>query len=110
MITSSASAQKWYALGVLIVVALFNYIDRQSLAILQIPIKHDLGLSDTELGALTGLSFALLYSTLALPIARLADRASRVRIIAAALAIWSVLTGASGLATSFAALAFCRMG
>ena len=63
---------KWHALGLLIVVALFNYIDRQSLSILQVPIKHDLGLSDTELGALTGLSFALLYSTLALPIARLA--------------------------------------
>jgi predicted MFS family arabinose efflux permease len=101
---------KWYALGLLIVVALFNYIDRQSLSILQVPIKHDLGLSDTELGALTGLSFALLYSTLALPIARLADRARRTYIIAAALAVWSVMTGGSGLAMGFGMLVFCRMG
>lgn len=106
----SEAEHKWYALGVLIVVALFNYIDRQSLAILQIPIKRDLGLSDTELGALTGLSFALLYSTLALPIARLADRASRKLIIGASLAVWSLMTGASGLATGFALLVVCRMG
>jgi MFS family permease len=101
---------KWYALGMLIVVALFNYIDRQSLAILQIPIKRELGLSDTQLGALTGLSFALLYSTLALPIARMADRASRKWIIGLALAVWSLMTGASGLATGFVLLVVCRMG
>src|SRR5581483_7564214 len=70
----------------------------------------ELGLSDTELGDLTGLSFAILYSTLALPIARLADRASRKWIIGAALGIWSLMTGASGLATSFAVLVVCRMG
>ena len=101
---------KWYALGVLILVALFNYIDRQSLAILQLPIKRELGLSDTQLGALTGLSFALLYSTLALPVARLADRASRKWVIGLALAVWSAMTAASGLATGFALLVACRMG
>ena len=70
----------WYVLGVLMLVAVFNYIDRQSLAILQIPIKAELGLSDTQLGSLTGLSFALLYSAFALPIARLADRHNRIRL------------------------------
>ncbi len=104
------ATHKWYALGLLIIVALFNYIDRQSLSILQVPIKRELGLSDTELGALTGLSFAILYSTLALPIARLADRASRKWIIGAALAIWSLMTGASGFAASFMGLVICRMG
>ena len=53
--------RKWYVLGVLILIGLFNYIDRQSLAILQIPIKRELGLSDTQLGALTGLAFAFLF-------------------------------------------------
>jgi MFS family permease len=105
-----AARQGWYALGVLILVALFNYIDRQSLAILQIPIKHELGLSDTQLGALTGLSFALLYSTLALPIARLADRSRRVWLIAAALGVWSLMTGATGWAVGMMTLTLCRMG
>ncbi len=105
-----AGSQAWYALGVLIAVALFNYIDRQSLAILQIPIKRELGLSDTQLGALTGLSFALLYSTLALPIARLADRSRRVWLIAAALCVWSLMTGATGWAVGMLTLTACRMG
>jgi len=104
------SRHKWYALGVLFLIGSFNYIDRQSLAILQIPIKRDLGLSDTELGALTGLAFALLYSTLALPIARLADRSKRTLLIAAALGIWSLMTAASGLAISFLTLTLLRMG
>jgi len=89
---------------------LFNYLDRQSLAILQIPIKHDLALSDTQLGALTGLAFALLYSTLALPIARIADRGSRTVLISVALAIWTLMTAASGLAVGMITLTLCRMG
>jgi predicted MFS family arabinose efflux permease len=104
------SAYRWFALAVLFVVALFNYVDRSILAVLQVPVKRDLGLSDTQLGALTGLAFALLYTTLALPIARLADRTRRTRLLSAALAIWSGMTALSGFATNFATLVFCRMG
>jgi MFS family permease len=100
----------WYVLGVLMLVAIFNYIDRQSLAILQIPIKAELGLSDTQLGSLTGLSFALLYTSLAVPIARLADRHNRVWLVGIALGIWSLMTAASGLAIGMITLTLCRMG
>ncbi len=71
-----------YALGVLVVVYTFNFIDRQILSILLEPIKQDLGLSDTALGMLTGFAFALFYATLGIPIARLADRGNRRNIIA----------------------------
>ena len=99
-----------YGLAILFLVALFNYIDRSIIAILQEPLKADLHLSDTQLGALTGLSFALLYTTLALPIARLADVWNRKRLIAVALAIWSAATAACGLANSFGTLVALRMG
>jgi len=99
-----------YGLAMLFAVALFNYIDRSIISILQEPLKADLKLSDTQLGALTGLSFAILYSTLALPIARLADKWSRKRLIAGALAIWSAATAACGLANNFATLVAFRMG
>lgn len=99
-----------YGLAMLFVVALFNYIDRSIISILQDPLKADLGLSDTQLGALTGLSFALLYTTMALPIARLADVWNRKRLIAGALAIWSAATAACGLSNNFATLVAFRMG
>ncbi len=111
--TQAAKRERLYAgyvLGVLMLVSVFNYIDRQSLAILQIPIKLELGLSDTQLGSLTGLSFAVLYSSLAVPIARLADRYNRVWLVSIALAIWSVMTAASGLAVGMVTLTLCRMG
>jgi MFS family permease len=107
---TTLSIRKWYALGVLILVALFNYIDRQSLAILQIPIKSELGLSDTQLGALTGIAFAFLYATLALPIARVADRSNRIVLISAALIVWSLMTAGCGLATGMLTLTLFRMG
>ncbi len=100
----------WYVLGVLMLVSVFNYIDRQSLAILQIPIKSELGLTDTQLGSLTGLSFAVLYSSLAVPIARLADRYNRIRLVSIALGIWTLMTAASGLAIGMMTLTLCRMG
>ncbi len=98
------------ALFALFLVSTFNYIDRTILSILQIPIKSDLGLSDGQLGALTGLSFALFYATLSLPVARLADRVNRRLLVAASLAIWSAMTGLSGLAIGFASLVFFRIG
>jgi sugar phosphate permease len=74
----------------LAVVYTFNFLDRQVLAILQEAIRKDLNLSDTQLGMLTGLNFAIVYTTLGLPVAWLADRSNRVRIIAVACGIWSV--------------------
>jgi MFS family permease len=98
------------ALVALIAVSTFNYIDRTILSILQIPIKTDLGLSDAQLGALTGLAFALFYATLSLPIARLADRYSRRWIIVISLTVWSAMTAMCGLATGFGSLVFFRIG
>jgi len=106
----SSPWRKWYALGVLILIGLFNYIDRQSLAILQIPIKRELSLSDTQLGALTGLAFALLYTSMGLPLGRLADRGNRKTLIAVALGLWSLMTAASGLAVGMITLVIARMG
>ena len=94
----------------LIVVSAFNYVDRTILSILQIPIKAELGLSDGQLGALTGLAFALFYATLSLPIARLADRYSRRWIIVISLVVWSAMTAMCGFATGFVSLLFFRVG
>jgi len=98
------------ALFALFLVSTFNYIDRTILSILQIPIKAELGLSDGQIGALTGLSFALFYATLSLPVARLADRKNRRLLVATSLAIWSSMTALSGLAAGFASLVFFRIG
>lgn len=87
-----------------------NLLDRQIINILGEPIKRDLGLSDAQLGALSGLSFALLYSVAALPIARLADRSDRARIVGAAILAWSVFTAACGLAGSFVQMVLLRIG
>jgi predicted MFS family arabinose efflux permease len=98
------------ALVVLFVVALFNFIDRSLISILQVPIKRELGLSDGQLGAITGLSFALFYATAALPIARLVDRGRRTAIMAAALVVWTLMTALTSLAHSFGALVVFRVG
>ncbi len=99
-----------YALGVLVVVYAFNFIDRQIIVILQESIKHDMGLTDGQLGLLSGLSFAIFYSALGLPIARLADRVNRRNVIAVSVAIWSLMTVASGLARSYGQLLAARIG
>lgn len=100
----------WFALAILFVVALFNYVDRSILSIMQVALKRDLGLTDTELGSLTGLSFAIFYTTGALPVAWLADRIARKYVLTAALAIWTLMTAASSLATGFVSLSACRIG
>lgn len=100
----------WFALALLFVVALLNYIDRTVLSIMQVALKRDLQLSDTELGTLTGLAFALFYTTLALPIARLADRFARKWVLTAALTVWTLMTAASGFATGYLTLLACRVG
>jgi MFS family permease len=74
------------------------------------PIKADLHLTDTELGALGGFAFALLYSTMGLPLAWLADRRGRTRVIAASLAVWSAFTALCGAVSGFWAMFVCRLG
>ena len=99
-----------YALGVLVVVYTFNFIDRQILSILLEPVKADLGLSDTAMGMLTGFAFAMFYATLGIPIARFADRTNRRNLIAWAVGIWSLFTALSGLAQNFWHLLAARIG
>lgn len=99
-----------YVLGLLFVAYVFNFIDRQILAILLQPIKEELGASDTAMGLLTGAAFAVFYTFAGIPIARLADRSVRRSIIAAGLTVWSLLTAASGLVRSFGELALARFG
>lgn len=88
----------------------FSYMDRQILSILLEPIRADLKLSDTQLGLLTGLAFAVFYATLGIPVARLADRGNRRNIVAISLAVWSFFTALCGLAQNFVQLLLARIG
>src|SRR5918997_4463858 len=97
-------------LAILLLAYIFNFIDRQIIGVLAIPIKADLGLSDTQMGLMGGIAFALFYSGLAIPIAWLADRRSRVNIIAVSVAFWSLFTAVCGLAQNFWQLFLARMG
>ena len=97
-------------LALLLLAYIFNFLDRTIVNILSESIIADLRLNDTEFGALTGLAFAILYSVLAVPLAMLADRTSRSRVIAGALAVWSGFTALCGTATSFGQLFFYRLG
>lgn len=99
-----------YAAVLLAGVQLLSVADRNILSILLVPIQEDLKVSDTAMGALTGISFTLVYATVALPMARLADAGNRRNIIAAALAIWSAMTVACGLAGNYISLLLARMG
>jgi MFS family permease len=97
-----------YVLGLLLVVYVMNFVDRQILSILLDPIKQDLGVSDTAMGVLTGFAFAFFYTFAGIPIARAADRGSRRTVIALGLGLWSAMTAASGLAQTFWQLAAAR--
>ncbi|WEK44611.1 MAG: MFS transporter [Candidatus Sphingomonas colombiensis] len=97
-------------LAMLLLVYVFNFLDRQILGILAQPIKADLGLTDAEFGAIGGLAFALLYSVLGVPLAILADRTSRSGVIAGALVVWSGFTALCGLAGNFMQLFLFRLG
>lgn len=103
-------AYPYVVLGVLLIVYVLNYLDRQLVSILAEPIKQDLGLSDTQLGLVTGFMFALFYTTFGVPVAWLADRMRRTTIIAVACGLWSLFTGACGLAGNFVHLMLARMG
>ncbi len=99
-----------YALGLLTVGYCFNFIDRQLLSILQEAIKVDLGLSDGQLGLLTGFAFAMFYVSAGIPIARWADKGNRRNIVAYAIGIWSFMTAISGLAQNYLQLFLARIG
>ncbi len=106
----ASPAYRAYVLFLLTGVYTFNFIDRQIIGILSPAIKEDLGLADWQLGVLKGFAFAVLYTTLGIPIARLADRKNRVTIISIALALWSGFTAISGAASNFVQLALARVG
>ncbi|MFO6429633.1 spinster family MFS transporter [Erythrobacter sp. W302b] len=110
--TASGTQSVRITLWILLVVYVFNFIDRQIVNILAEPIARDLDLSDTQIGLMTGLAFALFYTVLGIPIARFADRGttSRPKVIALALAVWSAMTALCGLAQNFAQLLLARIG
>jgi predicted MFS family arabinose efflux permease len=99
-----------YVMCILVLVYTFNFIDRQIVGILAVPIKADLLLTDTQLGLMGGLAFALFYTALGIPIAMLADRKNRTWIITIALTVWSAMTAVCGLAQNFWQLFLARLG
>ena len=103
-------AVAWYALAILVVAFIFSFVDRIILAMLVEPLKQDLGLTDTDLGVLQGLAFAVFYAAVGLPIGRLADRYSRRAIIGWGILLWSVRTAVCGLARNFWELFRARVG
>lgn len=104
------AGRAWTALIVLGAVYMINFMDRQLFAVLQEDIRADLGLNDTQLALLGGTMFAVFYATLGLPLAWLADRTNRVRLIAACCVIWSAFTALSGMAAGFWQMALARIG
>ena len=105
-----AKSARNYALGILTVVYMFNFIDRQIMAILLPAIKAEFVIDDWVLGFLAGPAFALFYATLGVPIATIADRYNRRNLIAAAIAVWSAMTALSGFASNIVYLALARIG
>jgi MFS family permease len=108
--TEPTSLYRNYVLAMLTLVYVFNFIDRQLLVILQESIKKELHLSDTQLGLLSGFTFALFYVLLGIPIARIADKKSRRNTVAISLGLWSIMTACSGLARNFVQLLLARIG
>jgi MFS family permease len=108
--SATAPGYKHYLLGTLTVILMFNLVDRWALGIVLQDIKRDLVLTDTQLGLLTGIAFALFYSVLGLPIARWADRGDRIAVISITAALWSICVALCGTATSFSQLLLIRVG
>jgi predicted MFS family arabinose efflux permease len=99
-----------YVMGVLFLVYVVSYIDRQLMAVLLDPIKQEFGASDAQMGLLTGIAFAIFYSVFGLPIARLADRSSRRTVIAVCVVAWSLMTAATGWTRSYSQILLARIG
>lgn len=102
--------RRHYVLFVLCLVGIFNMIDRQIITILLEPIKHELGVSDTKMGLLSGIAFAAFYVVAGIPLARFADRGSRRALISTCLVVWSASTALCGFVHSFVQLALARVG
>lgn len=100
----------WYVVAILIIAYTFSYIDRQILTLLVQPIKATLGVSDVQISLLHGLAFAIFYTFLGIPIARLADRHRRTTIISVGILFWSIMTALCGLARNFGQLFAARVG
>jgi MFS family permease len=109
-VAAKPSGYRYVVLAMLILAYTFNFLDRQILGILAKPIKEEFHLTDGQFGLMGGLAFALLYTTLAIPIAWLADRFSRVWIMTAALTLWSGFTALCGFVGGFGQLFLARMG
>ncbi len=105
-----SAGYKRFVLVMLTIVYAFNFIDRQILVILQEPIKQDMGLSDAQLGLLSGFTFAVVYVTAGIPIAYWADRGNRRNIVSLALAVWSGMTALSGFVQNYTQLLLARLG
>ena len=105
-----ASPYAWYALSILVLVYIFNFIDRQILSVLANDIKRDLGVDDAYLGFLYGTAFGVFYALFGIPLGRLADSWHRVRLLSAGLAIWSAMTMLSGFARNVGQLTAARVG
>ena len=107
---ASVPAYSWYALGVLVLVYVLNFVDRQILSILANDIKADLGVDDAFLGFLYGTAFAIFYALFGIPLGKLADSWHRVRLMTIGLGLWSVMTALSGFSKNAAMLSGARVG
>ena len=107
---TKSKSYRYYVLALLAMTYAFSFMDRQIVSILLGDLKAEFDLNDTQLGLLSGLAFALFYSTMALPIARLADKSNRVNIIAGAVALWSLVTALCGAVQNFWQLFLGRVG
>ncbi|RYG14155.1 MAG: MFS transporter [Burkholderiales bacterium] len=105
-----SAVYSWYVVGVLTLTYTVSFIDRQIMALMIEPIKRDLAITDTQVSLLIGLAFAVFYTLLGIPIARLADRHSRRVVIAAGVTIWCVMTALCGLARNYTQLFVARIG
>jgi MFS family permease len=105
-----ATGYSWYLLMVLVVVYILNFIDRQIVSILAVDIQRDLGIDNSDMGFLMGAAFGVFYALFGIPLGRLADNWSRVKLLSVGLALWSAMTVLSGFAKNFGQLGLARMG
>lgn len=105
-----ATGYSWYMLAVLVVVYVLNFIDRQIVSILAVDIQRDLDIDNSDMGFLMGAAFGVFYALFGIPLGRLADNWSRVKLLSIGLALWSAMTVMSGVAKNFAQLGLARMG